>query len=164
MISKNSHCLRWLHDCLRRGLIEKRYTALLKGILPAGPQEITDPIRKNITKSGERMAAVSGHGKRAVTVFSRSKLYRDATLASIRIATGRTHQIRVHAAYIRHPVAGDMKYGDKPFNQQLRRNGLQRLFLHAGALSVPAWAGQQPRLDLQCGLPDELLNVLKNIK
>jgi len=57
--------------------------------------------------------------------------YQGASLMEADLKTGRTHQIRVHAAHAGHPLAGDDKYGDKDFNRQMRRLGLKRLFLHA---------------------------------
>jgi len=60
---------------------------------------------------------------------------RTATLMEVTLHTGRTHQIRVHAAHAGHPVAGDDKYGDPAFNELLHGLGLRRMFLHAHSLS-----------------------------
>ena len=60
--------------------------------------------------------------------------------------TGRTHQIRVHASSIGHPVAGDDKYGDKIFNKSLKKLGLNRLFLHASTIHLPEMLSKKPQL------------------
>jgi 23S rRNA pseudouridine955/2504/2580 synthase len=160
MLAKNSISLRWLHECLRENRIEKRYAALVKGQLEEGKVIVTAPIRKFVTKSGERVAVVKETGKHASTEFSRWQEYRQASLVRVTIHTGRTHQIRVHAAHIRHPVAGDTKYGDKRFNQSMRQLGLGRMFLHAQTLVVPSRPGGQAALELNAALPEEFEIIL----
>ncbi|MDQ3732075.1 MAG: 23S rRNA pseudouridine(955/2504/2580) synthase, partial [Pseudomonadota bacterium] len=69
------------------------------------------------------------------SLFRPLRRFEQTTLMEVRIATGRMHQIRLHAAHIGHPVAGDKKYGDPEFNRHMRACGLKRLFLHAAGLS-----------------------------
>ena len=164
MIAKNSLYLRWLHDCLRKGRIQKQYLALLSGKLQGQSVEVSVPIQKNITKSGERIATVSDLGKHALTVFTRLQVFSQATLARVEINTGRTHQIRVHAAHIHHPVAGDSKYGDKGFNKVMRHLGLKRLFLHAQALALPAWSEKHDGLLLEAALPADLRSLVETFE
>ena len=85
---------------------------------------------------------------------------REASLLQLRIETGRTHQIRRHLQAVGHPVAGDPRYGDFPFNRLARtRWGLRRMFLHAWKLSLPhPITGRTLRL--VAPPPDELLAVL----
>lgn len=163
LIAKNIDSLRWLHECLRTGRIEKEYKSLLKGRLRAKQKEVTVPLRKNMVRAGERMAAVTDHGKHARTLFIPLRQYRAATLARVLINTGRTHQIRVHASHIRHPVAGDGKYGDREFNQSMRKLGLKRLFLHASRLRLPAVPGERPELLIEAPLPPDLESFLNDI-
>jgi 23S rRNA pseudouridine955/2504/2580 synthase len=82
------------------------------------------------------MVEVSAEGKSAHSLFRPIVSFSDAALLEVEIATGRTHQIRVHAAHIRHPLAGDDKYGDADFNRRMARLGLRRLFLHAHCLRL----------------------------
>ena len=77
------------------------------------------------------MVRVADDGKPSLTRFHIVDIYADASLAEVTLFTGRTHQIRVHAQHIEHPLAGDEKYGEKGFNQNMRGFGLKRLFLHA---------------------------------
>jgi 23S rRNA pseudouridine955/2504/2580 synthase len=84
----------------------------------------------------------------------------DATFLTVRIETGRTHQIRRHLQAMGHPVAGDRRYGDFPFNKEARnRWGLRRMFLHAWKLEIPHPVTGAP-LRLECPLPAELVEVL----
>jgi 23S rRNA pseudouridine955/2504/2580 synthase len=80
----------------------------------------------------------------------------------IRIYTGRTHQIRVHAAHIGHPVAGDDKYGDREANKALKAAGLKRMFLHAHRLAFPHPETGE-RMELIAPLDDELQAVIRNL-
>jgi 23S rRNA pseudouridine955/2504/2580 synthase len=83
-------------------------------------------------------------------------------LSDVHIFTGRTHQIRVHASYIGHPVAGDDKYGDREANKALRAVGLKRMFLHAHRLSFPHPETGE-RLSLTAPLDVELQTVIKDL-
>jgi 23S rRNA pseudouridine955/2504/2580 synthase len=84
-----------------------------------------------------------------------------ATLVEVQLDTGRTHQIRVHAAHAGHPVAGDAKYGDPDFNRELRAQGLTRMFLHASSLSF-TWP-QGGDFSVNTPLPGELTAVLEKL-
>lgn len=79
----------------------------------------------------------------------------------VELFTGRTHQIRVHAAYSDHPLAGDDKYGDKEFNRQMRKVGLKRLFLHAYQLKF-SWDGEL--LEVISPLDEILESVLTKLR
>jgi len=86
-----------------------------------------------------------------------------ASLLEVSIATGRTHQIRVHAAHAGHTVAGDERYGDKDFNTYLRSFGLQRMFLHAHSLSF-TWPETGEVFNASVPLPDDLKSVLNALE
>jgi 23S rRNA pseudouridine955/2504/2580 synthase len=89
------------------------------------------PLQKNHLSSGERIVKVDQEGKPSVTIFSEVQKFTNATLVEAALLTGRTHQIRVHARYRGHPLAGDEKYGDREFNKYIREFGLKRIFLHS---------------------------------
>lgn len=156
MLAKKHSTLRAIHGLIREGLVKKTYLALLCGQL-LKEQEVNAPIMKNQLQSGERVVKVSLNGKKALTVFKPLKIYKNATLVEIELHTGRTHQIRVHAAYIGHPVAGDEKYGDKDFNSEMKQLGLNRLFLHAKSLHFYLPTGKLISVSLP--LSPELANV-----
>ncbi|MFO1371798.1 MAG: RluA family pseudouridine synthase [Candidatus Competibacteraceae bacterium] len=136
MLAKTPAALRLIQTALRAGQVEKRYLALVRGYWNHGPREVNLPLRRNVLRSGERMVEVLDDGKPARTQFSPISLFRLASLLEVRIGTGRTHQIRVHAAHVGHPLAGDAKYGDAAFNRAMTEQGLSRLFLHAHSLTV----------------------------
>ncbi|MEN8762706.1 MAG: 23S rRNA pseudouridine(955/2504/2580) synthase RluC [Thiogranum sp.] len=131
LIAKRRSELRMLHELLRKGEVDKRYLLLAQGDWSQGPYRVTAALKKNLLRGGERMVRVDEDGKTALTHFHFLDSYEGASLMEAELKTGRTHQIRVHAAYAGHPLAGDDKYGDKDFNRQMRRLGLKRLFLHA---------------------------------
>ena len=81
----------------------------------------------------------------------------------VAIRTGRTHQIRVHAAFAGHPVAGDEKYGDREFNARLRAIGLRRMFLHASSVSF-RWPDGSGGFRVDAPLPGELLAPLEKLR
>lgn len=137
MLAKTPAALRLIQEALRAGQMEKRYLALVRGYWNHGPREVNLPLRRNVLRSGERMVEVMDDGKPARTQFSPVSLFRLASLLEVNIATGRTHQIRVHAAHMGHPLAGDDKYGDAAFNRVMTEQGLRRLFLHAHSLTAP---------------------------
>ncbi len=161
-VAKKRGALRALHALLRDKKVEKVYMALLRGRWRGGRQQVEIPLRKNVLRSGERIVRAGGQGKAALTWFDPLARTEVATLARVRPATGRTHQIRVHAAHMGHPVAGDSKYGDTAFNGQLRDLGLKRLFLHAWSLCFPHPVTEQ-ELRVTAPLTGELTTLLADM-
>jgi len=132
LVAKRRSALRDLHEQLRAGTMDKRYLALMMGPWPGGAaRTVRAALRKNQLQSGERVVRVDAGGKEALTLFHPLSSHGAGVLVEAELLTGRTHQIRVHAAHIGHPLAGDEKYGDADFNRLMKRFGLRRLFLHA---------------------------------
>lgn len=163
VIAKKRSVLRAFHELLREGGSDKRYLALLKGRWRGGELKVDAPLRKNVTQSGERMVRVAEDGKPALTIFRPVTIYKDATLVEAELITGRTHQVRVHAAHTGHPIAGDEKYGDEAFNKLMGEVGLKRLFLHASALSFTLPESGQV-VSVSAPLGDELRAVLDRLE
>ncbi len=116
LLAKRRSALRVLHALLREGAVDKRYLALVKGRWPEGTTEIDAPL---VTRrvGGEARVKVDASGKEARSTFRcSSRSARRHRCSRSAIDTGRTHQIRVHAAHAGHPVAGDERYGDDEFN------------------------------------------------
>lgn len=134
VLAKKRSVLKELHELLRNGEMHKLYWALTKGKWLAKELRVDAPLQKNHLSSGERIVKVNSEGKTALTVFKPLETYTDAMLVEATLHTGRTHQIRVHAQYRGHPIAGDEKYGDREFNKSMRQRGLKRLFLHAHSI------------------------------
>src|SRR5690625_4640813 len=118
LVAKRKPALNELQEIFREGRIQKRYLGLLAGRWEGGERCVNLPLGRT-QRGGERIVSVQSAGKRAVTRFRPRQRYDGHVLADIDIATGRTHQIRVHAASIGHPVAGDRKYGDRAVNRNL---------------------------------------------
>ena len=131
LIAKRRSELRTLHELLRNGRLEKRYLLLVQGGWRQDQCEVNAALKKNLLRGGERLVRIDPEGKAAVTRFRLLESYPGASLLEAELKTGRTHQIRVHAAHAGHPLAGDDKYGDVGFNRLMRELGLKRLFLHA---------------------------------
>ena len=157
LLAKKRSALRQLHELIRNGEVGKHYLALCQGKWKGGARDVDAPLLKNTLSSGERMVRVTPTGKEALSRFTPQARFKAATLMEVELMTGRTHQIRVHATYSGHPLAGDEKYGDKEFNQQMKALGLKRLFLHAQRIHF-MWEGR--RLEFQAPLGDDLEAVL----
>lgn len=162
LMAKKASALRELHAELRDGRVRKHYLALVAGCWKRDQQTIKTGLRKNVLASGERLVRVDDSGKWSISHFTVLERFTNATLMQVGLPTGRTHQIRVHALHAGHPVAGDDKYGDKAFNQQLKHCGLHRLFLHAAEISFSLPSAAQP-YRLTASLPADLREVLARL-
>ena len=162
MIAKKRSMLRYLHEQLRTGKVDKRYLALLAGRWPNRRKIVTAALLKNTLRSGERMVNVSPEGKKSTTEFAIVERYPQATLVEAKPITGRTHQIRVHALHVGCPLLGDDKYGDQQACQNFKKKGLKRLFLHAASLRVPMPEDEKD-LNVSAALSPELQSVLDNL-
>ena len=163
MIAKRRSMLRRLHELLREGRIDKAYLTLLKGQWQAGKCKIDLSLEKNVLQSGERMVKVSDSGKSSLSLFEPVTIYKEVSLMRVELFTGRTHQIRVHAAHSGHPVAGDSRYGDREFNRRMEKYGLKRLFLHSHFLSFSL---EEPKKEISISAPlaPDLAAVLEKIE
>ena len=131
VLARRRPALTALQALIRDNQTTKQYLTLMKGRFARATFDVNAPLRKSVLQGGERMVRVFDDGKPALTRFRSIETFPGATLAEATLFTGRTHQIRVHGAYSGHPIAGDEKYGEREFNQQMRALGLRRLFLHA---------------------------------
>lgn len=159
LLAKKRAALSNLHAQLRAGTVEKRYLLLVAGRWELGSKLVDAPLEVRHRRGGERVVVVDPGGKEARTRFKPLDFFRDATLLEATLETGRTHQIRVHAAWAGHPLAGDERYGDAPFNASCARHGLRRLFLHASALGFAHPKTNEPVL-LSTPLPPDLREFL----
>ncbi len=134
VIAKRRSALRAFQKQQEQGQVKKHYLTLVAGQWQGGHHKIKAPLLKQQLKSGERVVSVNPAGKYAVSFFSPVQKFEEATLMRVKLVTGRTHQIRVHAAHSGHPIAGDVKYGNDVFNNTMASFGLERLFLHAESI------------------------------
>ena len=159
LLAKGRQALRRLQAGLRAGEFTKVYRALLLGDWP-GPEAIVDaPLRRNVLASGERMVRVEAGGKHALSRFRRLDGNGRVTLVEVEIETGRTHQIRVHAAHLGHPVVGDPKYGDRAGERAALGKRAPRMYLHALRLT---FRGTQGATTVECPLPKDFTAPLES--
>jgi 23S rRNA pseudouridine955/2504/2580 synthase len=134
LLAKKSSMLREVHGLLTARKVHKTYWLLVTGKCDFKQKTVNVALRKNVLKSGERIVTVDLEGKPAKTLFKRLKILPNMTLLEAKPITGRTHQIRVHAAYIGHPIIGDEKYGNEAANKNAKAIGIKQLCLHSAAL------------------------------
>ncbi len=163
LIAKKRSMLRHLHEQLREHRLRKHYLALVQGLWQGGKRTINAPLRKNTLRSGERVVRVDDSGKAAISHFKPLNTSDVASLLEVDLETGRTHQIRVHAAHSGHPIAGDQKYGDDNFNQSMRGYGLKRLFLHASKISFRLSPESEETMEIEAPLATALQTTLKKL-
>jgi len=167
IVAKKRSALSELQALLREDHgsgIRKHYLTLLVGRMPDGTMTVDAPLHVGLRQGGERHVQVNPIGKESISHFKVLERKGGHSYCEVRIETGRTHQIRVHAQHLGHPVAGDDKYGDLDVNKRLRDQiGLKRLFLHAASLEFALDAGKTPYL-LNAPLAEELTEVLNRLK
>lgn len=134
IVAKKRKVLNALHDLFRQDAVEKTYLALLAGEWQRKKLNVTIPLLKNSGKSGERFVKVSQSGKSAETFFRRISKFSHSTLVEASPKTGRTHQIRVHSAWLGHPILGDIRYGHEDDNAIFKKRGYKGMCLHAQQL------------------------------
>ena len=161
LIAKKRSALRKLQEFFRNSEIKKTYQALLAGQWDRKKLIVTAPLLKNISKGGERIVVISKAGKAAETLFTRIKLFRNATLVEASPKTGRTHQIRVHAASLGHAIVGDDRYGSDEINKLFKNKGYKRMFLHAETLQFKHPVTDE-KMTISAPLPLQLINLLNN--
>ncbi|OBS10907.1 hypothetical protein Thpro_020623 [Acidihalobacter prosperus] len=163
LIAKSRECLTRLHTLLRGDGMDKRYLALVHGAWQGGARQVDLPLIREGERGGRRNVSVDDHGIEAHSEFKPMRRLPEHTLMEVRIGTGRTHQIRVHAAHIGHPVVGDARYGDFGADRGNRALGLRRQFLHAAELRF-----QMPvtgrRYHFKSDLPPDLQGCLDSLE
>lgn len=164
IVAKRRSALRNFHEQFRQRVVKKRYLTLVPGKWDRKVNLVQAPLKRNELRSGERMVEVNFRdGQPSSTGFDIVEELNGATLIAAMPHTGRTHQIRVHCAYLRHPVGNDDKYGDREFNAYLHSLGLKRMFLHAFRISF-----LNPKdgrvMKIEAKLPEELETAVKILR
>ncbi len=167
VLAKKASALKTLHDdfktnSLKNPRLDKRYLALLRGQWKHGQRRVTKALNTSARRHGERNVVVDPNGSYASSIMTPISVAATASLVEVKLLTGRTHQVRVHAQSENHPVAGDPKYGESEFNKDMKRVGLSRLFLHAAKLTFIHPLSKNS-ITLEAPLPNDLLAVLNNL-
>ena len=155
LVAKRRSALTALHELLRTRDMDKRYLVAVRGRFRNKMQRVKAALAQRVNAAGEKRVSVSQDGQEAETVFRRMGRGAEVSLLEAELLTGRTHQIRVHLAHLKHPVLGDDKYGDFELNKRLRKAGLKRMFLHAASLGL-AHPATGEALRLEAPLPKDL--------
>jgi len=146
--------------------IEKHYITLVAGQIEEDG-EIDAPLRKSFERKKMVVAPLKSGAKPAITKYHVLEKYKDYTLLDVQLLTGRTHQIRAHMSYIRHHVAGDIKYGDYKTNNIFKREfGFENQFLHAFKLrflDINSPLNYLKNKEFSVELPLELQEILKKL-
>ncbi len=130
VVAKSEHAYSALKRAFKQRTVDKRYAAVVQGHPDPTSGTIDAPIDRH--PSADYKFAVVAGGRPSVTHYETVEAFRAATLLDVALETGRTHQIRVHMAAVRHPCVGDLSYGADPV--LARRLGLTRQWLHAREL------------------------------
>jgi 23S rRNA pseudouridine1911/1915/1917 synthase len=154
LLAKNERAHRWLQDQFRLRKVHKTYLALVDGKPPTPSGRVEAHIGRDPSHR-KRMAIVSeSRGREAISEYKTVESFKDHTLLEFHPLTGRTHQIRLHCAFLGCPIVGDKIYGKKHSSIELGRH-----FLHAYRLKIILPRENEPR-HFEAPLPDELERVL----
>ena len=162
---KNHASLELLFELFKNhDLINKHYLALVVGDIENDKGTIDAPLKKDENKN---LVTVSKNGKTAKTVYKVIKRYQNYSLLDVTLLTGRTHQIRVHMAYINHPIVGDGKYGNFEINKEFKNKyGFTSQFLHAykmGFGDLPEPLSNLSRKEFVAEPREDIANILKEL-
>ena len=155
VVAKSERAYSALKRAFKQRTVDKRYAALVQGHPDPTNGTIDAPIDRH--PSADYKFAVVASGRPSVTHYETVEAFRAASLLDIRLETGRTHQIRVHMAAVRHPCVGDLTYGADP--TLARRLGLARQWLHARELGFEH-PGTGEWLVVQSPFPADLQHAL----
>jgi len=158
LLAKNERAHRWLQDQFRLRKVEKTYLALVDGKPPTPSGRVETYIGRDPSHR-KRMAIVSvSRGREAISEYKTVESFANYTLLEFHPLTGRTHQIRLHCAFLGCPIVGDEIYGRKKPTVDMNRH-----FLHAYRLKIILPGEKETRL-FEAPLPDELGRVLISLR
>ncbi|WEV78662.1 RluA family pseudouridine synthase [Janibacter cremeus] len=158
VVCKSEYAYSVLKRAFKQRTVDKTYHALVQGLPDPHVGTIDAPIGRH--PSGEYKFAVMDSGKHAVTHYELIEAFRHASLLDVTLETGRTHQIRVHMAALRHPCVGDPTYGADP--TLARKLGLERQWLHAMGLGF-IHPGTNEYVYFESTYPDDLQQALDRL-
>jgi 23S rRNA pseudouridine955/2504/2580 synthase len=161
LLALNGAALRLLNSQIKDNHVDKRYLCLMDGALKQDRVEVDEPIGQ-FERSGQKFMRVDADGKPAHTTFRLLQHYDEFSYTEAQLHTGRTHQIRVHAAHLGLPLAGDDRYSPKTRQKFWKKKGLKRMFLHAHRVNFYTSDGEQQIVTSP--LPVELSGLLEKLE
>ena len=161
VVAKTDRAMKTLVDQWQTGKVEKEYLAVVAGTIEEQEATVEAPIGRD-PANRQKMAALRS-GKDAVSHFTVLERLRDTTVTRVVIETGRTHQIRVHLAFIGKPIIGDIIYGNQKSRNIAERVGLKRQFLHATTLAFTLPGGTEMRFSAPLAADlEHALSMIRN--
>ena len=157
VMAKNEKAHIFLQEQFRERTINKRYLALVDGAPPTPSGRVEAPIGRDPIRRQQMAILTPDKGRESVTEYRTLKQYAKHTLIEAHPLTGRTHQIRVHMAFLKCPIVGDVLYGRRKQSIPLDRH-----FLHAYRLTILLPGHDEP-MTFEAPLPEELQKVLDDL-
>ena len=161
IFAKQRKCLLALHRAFKEHQIKKTYLALVPNSGVKFPATVQAPLTVSHHQQGSWVVVDQAQGRSAETHFDKIEQINDWVLLKVQPLSGRMHQIRVHAAHLGCPIAGDNRYGDFAANRMLEQRGLKRLFLHASQIEFE-YEGHC--FDFAAPLPEALVKVMDSFR
>ncbi len=158
ILAKNERAHRWLQDQFRLRAVQKVYLALVDGKPPTPTGRIEAEIARDPSHRKQMAVVSDGRGRPAVTEYKTLEQFEKHTLVEAHPLTGRTHQIRLHLAFVGCPITGDTVYGKRTPSVDLNRH-----FLHAARISI-IFPGEKTSRTFEVSLPEELETVLEKLR
>ncbi|RVU86252.1 RluA family pseudouridine synthase [Leucothrix sargassi] len=164
LLAKNRATLLALHEAFQLGGISKYYQTLTFGRWTGGKQHIKNHLTRDTSGQQNMRVSEEGDGKFSESVFEPLKNYAENSLLSVRLLTGRMHQIRTQLSALEYPITGDSKYGDFAKNRDFAKaTGLKRLFLHAYRIDFKLPSSGKA-YNIEIPLTDDLQSALDKLK
>ena len=157
IVAKNEKAHRWLQEQFRLRKVKKTYLALVDGKPPTPSGRVEAAIARDAAHRKQMTVVSDGRGRAAITEFHTVKQFNQHTLVEAHPLTGRTHQIRLHMAFLGCPIVGDLVYGRKKPSLDLERH-----FLHAYQISI-ILPGESEARTFQAELPADLQTILDQL-
>ena len=158
LLAKNERAHRWLQDQFRLRKVEKMYLALVDGKPPTLTGRVEAHIGRDPSHRKKMAIVPESRGREAISEYKTIESFKAHTLLEFRPLTGRTHQIRLHCAFLGCPIVGDKVYGRKKATVEIDRH-----FLHAYRLKIILPGEKEPKF-LEAPLPEELSRVLSKLR
>lgn len=158
VVAKNDRSMRWLQDQFRLRKVEKVYLALVDGAPPTPTGRIEAPIGRDPSHRKKMAVMPAGKGRDSISEYTTLQRYKNHTLVQVRLLTGRTHQIRLHMAFLKCPIVGDTLYGHRHSSLPVARQ-----FLHACRLCI-LLPGEKTARTFEAALPEDLSTILSMLE
>lgn len=165
VIAKNIYSYLFLVESIKQHKVIRKYEAIVEGKLEKNGI-VNQPIMRHVNKRKRTFMMVHHKGKYAITNYKIIKKFNNFTYISLKLKTGRTHQIRVHMSYIKHKILGDQKYGNKKIKNVILNKFIKifnRQALHAVKLSF-YHPSKKNMVEFHSPIPKDMLKLLRLIK